>query len=301
MPRGGVRKGAGRPPGSGRFGERSSQIWVPDSLLPDVWALLEQHLAMATERRARRPRSGPVHIAMPPPEKVRVDGPVEARDQLQSLAGAGVRAAVVMLDPSYRQTNARGRADYVAEMLPLIALAGEIADHVFVWGFPLTLARIVDLQSPRLSPEAWITWCYMNSVSRRRGWRQAQQSVLHLRRQNAKMHYDAFLTPQQRQAHTRGKLPYLLTQRDVIVEPLLSGFIRRGEQTGFRLGQKPLSVIEPLLRMTARPGDLVIDPTAGSGTTGEVAVRLGCAALLSDRSTDSLKICRRRLREHLLA
>ncbi len=101
--------------------------------------------------------------------------------------------------------------------------------------------------------------------------------------------------------HAKGKLAYLMTHRDIIIEePLLSGFIRRQEQTGFRGGQKPISVIIPLLQMTAQSGDLVIDPTAGSGTTGEAAARLGCRAILSDGAPASLRIARRRLAPYLV-
>ena len=164
----------------------------------------------------------------------------------------------------------------------------------------MAVARLVDHQPAHLEVEGWISWIYRNSVNRARSWRGAQQGALHLRRPKAKLHYETFMTDSQREAHARGKLAYLMTHRDVIIEePLLSGFIRRNEQTGFKDGQKPMSVMEPLLKMTTRPGDLVIDPTAGSGTTGEVAAKLGCAAILSDRSMVSLRIARARLQHYL--
>ncbi len=53
-----------------------------------------------------------------------------------------------------------------------------------------------------------------------------------------------------------------MTPYSVFEQPVLSGFIRKSEQTGFRM-QKPEAVIEPLLRMTTKPGDLVVDPTCG--------------------------------------
>jgi site-specific DNA-methyltransferase (adenine-specific) len=39
---------------------------------------------------------------------------------------------------------------------------------------------------------------------------------------------------------------------------------------------KPEGLMDWLLRLVARPGDLVLDPFLGSGTTGSCAVRLGC-------------------------
>ena len=44
---------------------------------------------------------------------------------------------------------------------------------------------------------------------------------------------------------------------------------------GAHPSQKPEVIIEPLLNYFSRPGDLVLDPFAGSGTTAVVAKRLG--------------------------
>lgn len=301
MGRGGKREGAGRPAGTGRFRERSVSMRIPLSLVPEISDLLAQRAAAASMSDAVETESS-APVALPEPGQVRLESPIDALSQLSRLRDARVRAAVVILDPIYRSKDTPGRAAYLAEMLPLISVAGEIADHVIVWGFPLSVARLVDHQPPHLQVEGWISWIYGNSANRARSWRGAQQVALHLRRPSAKLHYETFLTADQQAAHARGKLPYLMTPRDVVIaEPLLSGFIRRSEQTGFRGGQKPLSVITPLLRMTGVAGDLVIDPTAGSGTTGEAAAALGMRAVLSDRSATSLRIARRRLAPFLSA
>lgn len=274
---------------------------MPDSLWPEVAEMLAQHAIKSADEVATRQAGDHVLISLPPPGKVRLDGPISAMEQLARLRAAGVRAAVVILDPHYRRTAPKGRADYLTELLPLISLAGEVADHVIVWGFPLSVARLVDHQPPNLQIEGWITWIYKNSANRARSWRGAQQVALHLRRPEAKLNYEVFLTPEHREMHARGRLAYLMTHRDIIIEePLLSGFIRRSEQTGFRGGQKPMSVITPLLQMTTKPGDLVIDPTAGSGTTGESAARLGCSAILSDGAPASLRVATRRLAPFLV-
>lgn len=296
MPRGGTRIGAGRPPGTGRFGGRSVQMSIPEALVPQVAEMLAAHAVKIAAKRKPRDTTLLSDYVLPSPGQVKLDGPISALTQLTRLRDLKVKAAVVILDPHYRRVGAKGRADYLAELLPLIGVAGDIADHVIVWGFPMAVARLVDHQPAHLVPEGWITWVFTNSANRARSWRGAQQVALHLRRPDAKLHYESFLTERHREMHARGKLPYLMTHRDVIIaEPLLAGFIRRNEQTGFRGGQKPLSVITPLLLMTAQPGDLVIDPTAGSGTTGEAAVALGCAAILSDQAPSSLKIARKRL------
>ena len=49
-----------------------------------------------------------------------------------------------------------------------------------------------------------------------------------------------------------------------------SGDPRTGHQT-----QKTLALMERLVRLFSEPGELVLDPFAGSGTTGVAAIRLG--------------------------
>ena len=51
----------------------------------------------------------------------------------------------------------------------------------------------------------------------------------------------------------------------------------------------PEKLVEPCILAGSRPGDVVLDPFAGSGTTGRVAIRLGRRAVLSDVSREYLR------------
>lgn len=66
------------------------------------------------------------------------------------------------------------------------------------------------------------------------------------------------------------------------------------ERTGYPT-QKPLRLLERIVAASSRPGDLVLDPYAGSGTTGVAAARLGRRWLLVDRNPDAIAIARGRL------
>jgi len=59
--------------------------------------------------------------------------------------------------------------------------------------------------------------------------------------------------------------------------------------------QKPLRLLERIVAASSRPGDLVLDPYAGSGTTGVAAARLGRRWLMVDRNPDAVTIARGRL------
>ncbi len=66
------------------------------------------------------------------------------------------------------------------------------------------------------------------------------------------------------------------------------------ERTGYPT-QKPLRLLERIVAASSRPGDLVLDPYAGSGTTGVAAARSGRRWLLIDRNPEAVAISRVRL------
>jgi site-specific DNA-methyltransferase (adenine-specific) len=66
------------------------------------------------------------------------------------------------------------------------------------------------------------------------------------------------------------------------------------ERTGYPT-QKPVRLLERIVAASSRPGDLVLDPYAGSGTTGVAAARLGRRWLLVDRNPAAVAIARGRL------
>jgi site-specific DNA-methyltransferase (adenine-specific) len=66
------------------------------------------------------------------------------------------------------------------------------------------------------------------------------------------------------------------------------------ERTGYPT-QKPVRLLERIVAASSRPGDLVLDPYAGSGTTGVAAARLGRRWLLVDRNPVAVELARGRL------
>jgi hypothetical protein len=66
------------------------------------------------------------------------------------------------------------------------------------------------------------------------------------------------------------------------------------ERTGYPT-QKPIELLRILVEAHASEDAIVLDPFAGSGTTGEAAAALGRACVLADISADSIAVCRSRL------
>jgi site-specific DNA-methyltransferase (adenine-specific) len=67
------------------------------------------------------------------------------------------------------------------------------------------------------------------------------------------------------------------------------------EKTGYAT-QKPLGVLERIVRVHSNPGDLVLDFFAGSGTTGEAAARHGRSFWLVDASAEAIAVMEKRLK-----
>lgn len=59
--------------------------------------------------------------------------------------------------------------------------------------------------------------------------------------------------------------------------------------------QKPLALIDRIVRSSSAPGDLVLDPFVGSGTTSVIAHRLGRRCLGIERSEEYVAMARERL------
>jgi len=65
------------------------------------------------------------------------------------------------------------------------------------------------------------------------------------------------------------------------------------EKTGYPT-QKPLGVLRRIVRASSRPGDVVLDFFAGSGTTGAASIDLGRRFFLVDNSEQALEAMARR-------
>lgn len=63
--------------------------------------------------------------------------------------------------------------------------------------------------------------------------------------------------------------------------------------------QKPIQMITDMVTTSSRPGDIVLDPFAGSGTTGVAAMRTGRRAVLIERDERYCEIAAKRLEQEI--
>ena len=66
------------------------------------------------------------------------------------------------------------------------------------------------------------------------------------------------------------------------------------EKTGYAT-QKPLGILERIIKVHSNPGDLVLDFFAGSGTTGEAAAKNDRRFIMVDNSPEAIRVMAQRL------
>jgi site-specific DNA-methyltransferase (adenine-specific) len=154
-------------------------------------------------------------------------------------------------------------------------------------------------------PECFLNeliWAYDYGAKPRRRWPQKHDTILVYVADPAGYHFDAeavdrepymapgLVTPEQRE---RGKRP-----TSVMWHTIVSPTGR--EKTGYPT-QKPEALVRRFVQASSRPGDLCLDPFAGSGTLGAVAAKLGRRFLLIDERPEAVAVMERRLATALTA
>jgi site-specific DNA-methyltransferase (adenine-specific) len=141
-----------------------------------------------------------------------------------------------------------------------------------------------------------IIWAYDYGARARRRWPAKHDNILVYVKDPARYHFDSgevdrepymapgLVTPEKA---ARGKLP-----TDVWWHTIVPTTGR--EKTGYP-SQKPEGIVRRMMVASTREGDAVLDPFAGSGTTGAVAARLGRRFVLVDESPAAIDVMRTRL------
>lgn len=84
-------------------------------------------------------------------------------------------------------------------------------------------------------------------------------------------------------------------QSDAALEGVIVTFPKHSSQSKLHSTQKPADLFEYFIRTYSNEGDVVLDCTAGSGTTGEAARRCGRRAILIDNDPKCVATMRARL------
>ncbi len=187
---------------------------------------------------------------------------------------------------------------WIAEAARVLKPTGTL----YVCGFSEIIAEVKVAVAPLFAGCRWLIWHYKNKANLGKDWGRSHETILHFRK--AKQHTfnsDAIRIPYgahtlkypdhpQADSSQYGKgdkterddwTPHPLgaKAKDVIEIPTTCNGM--GEKTPHPT-QKPEELLRKLILASSNPGDLVLDPFSGSGTTAVVAEQLGRRWLACD-------------------
>jgi len=222
------------------------------------------------------------------------DNMVYCADCLEGMRGLSAASIdLIVTDPPY---EIQDMGPYFAEFVRLLKPSGSI----YVFGNKNMIAEHWFRQLAMPHKEL-LVWHYKNSPKPKGRWRMSMQPIIYgyfsdesvFNEDEARVEYQ----PSTKKLHGRlrpsagrlvkcqaydtskGALP-----RDVIEHPALLGHLSR-ERVGHP-DQKPLGLIEKLIRTSSNAGELVLDAFAGSGTTVMACVNTGRRYIAFERSRE---------------
>lgn len=143
-----------------------------------------------------------------------------------------------------------------------------------------------------------IIWAYDYGGKSKGRWPSKHDTILVYVKNPKKYHFDSATVDREpymapglvtEEKAERGKLP-----TDVWWHTIVSPTGK--EKTGYP-SQKPMGVLRRIIQASSKPGDLVLDFFAGSGTTAAAAAELGRRFIIIDQSKDAIAVIQKRLRE----
>lgn len=219
---------------------------------------------------------------------------------------------LIFADPPYNLNKAEwdsfeSQEDYIDWSLQWICQAARVlkpTGSLYVCGFSETLADLKHPASQYFKGCRWLVWHYKNKANLGHDWGRSHESIIHFRKSAAvKLNIDDVRIPygthtlkypshpqadsslysngQKRDRwlpHPKGAKP-----KDVIDIPTTCNGM--GETTPHPT-QKPEELVRKFVLASSQPGDLVIDPFSGSGTTVVVAEQLGRRWMGCDLNAD---------------
>lgn len=219
-------------------------------------------------------------------------------------------ASMVFADPPYNikkadWDNFESQEAYIEWSLQWITEASRIltpTGSLYICGFSEILADLKHPASRYFKASRWLVWHYRNKANLGNDWGRSHESILHFRKSKTQRLADIDHIRIPYSNHTL-KYP---SHPQAVTSAYGKGQEKRDNWTPHPMGAKPKDVIEvpttcngmnektphptqkpeELVRKFvfagSRPGDLVVDPFSGSGTTAVVATQLGRRWLACD-------------------
>ncbi|MCR9212779.1 MAG: site-specific DNA-methyltransferase [Proteobacteria bacterium] len=226
-----------------------------------------------------------------------------ATEEMAKLPAASID--LVVADPPYNLGKNYGNnidskdrleyqaftADWVREAIRLLKPGGSLYCFMGV----KFIARLYVLLEEELglTPQGWITWHYTQGMGRKRGFSPRHEDILWFSKgDDAVFNLDEVRVPQKyyrKRNNMAGANPGDVWQFSHVHYCAAE---RLPHPT-----QKPEALLERIIAASSNPGDRVLDPFLGSGTTARVAQVLGREATGIEINPDYIEMAKTRLNE----
>jgi site-specific DNA-methyltransferase (adenine-specific) len=250
------------------------------------------------------PREGRGFSIMNLPRTQALCGDARQDDTYRRLLGAE-KAALLLTDPPYCLLTRRRKGGDLRDKRAGVKIDRE------------PIARFEDVREYRKFTEEWlptamrhvsgpaVIWTNflgkepIRAVARGLGLREAGEFVWAKRTSEREGNEQLLRVYETALVFLRGELPPLGEGDPQRVWCVAAGYDDDGEalRWGSHPNHKPFSVLDPLVRQWSGPGELVLDPFAGSGSIGAAAARLARRAACSEVSSEWAERTERRLME----
>jgi site-specific DNA-methyltransferase (adenine-specific) len=209
---------------------------------------------------------------------------------------------LIVTDPPY---EIQDLTSYFQEMIRILKPTGSL----YCFGDKNMIAENWFSQLKGIPHKQLLVWYYKNSPKPKGRWRMSMQGIIYGYTNESVFHEDEARVeylPSTKKLNGRtrpssGRLktskPYDTSKgalpRDVLEYPALLGHLSK-QRTGHP-DQKPLEMIETIIKASSNPGDLVVDFFCGSGTTLVAAKNTGRNAIGFETQERWVNIIKERL------
>ncbi len=163
--------------------------------------------------------------------------------------------------------------------------------------YPGACAQWKQMLDMLLDFRRWITWVYNINSSAKNNWRCSQRTILFYTKGEPK-HFDGladgepYKNPDDKRVKKLNPLEQGVTPTDVWEYQLVKNVSQEKTQWP---NQLPLALAERIIKVSSMPGDVVLDPFMGSGTTAEGAFKNNRDWIGFDLNPDSIKVTGERI------
>lgn len=157
------------------------------------------------------------------------------------------------------------------------------------------------LRALRFNLQRWITWYYPTNVGQSpSNWTRSHRTILYCIKGSTPRAFNGLADPQPYRNPTDRRIQENLKSRPGVVPydtweyDLVKNVSREKQRTG-PPNQVPEALLRRIIVTSSHPGDLVVDPFSGNGTTPYVAYKEGRQYIAFDLNPDFVKVGERRI------